>query len=104
MPVKVLGADGTGVDTDVIKAYVEVGLGIAVVAKLAYDAARDTNLRAVDASHLFESNLIQLDAVSCVSRVGIVGFLVVLQGSVEVLKVFRFARLAIFASALWAAV
>lgn len=47
-------------DTDVIKAYVEHGLGIAVVAKLAFDANRDKGLRAIDASHLFESNTIHL--------------------------------------------
>lgn len=47
-------------DTDVIKAYVEQGLGIAIVAKLAYDPARDRGLRALDASHLFEANTIYL--------------------------------------------
>jgi len=50
----------SAIDTDVIKAYVELGLGIAIIAKLAYDAARDTHLRAIDASHLFEPNTIQL--------------------------------------------
>jgi LysR family cys regulon transcriptional activator len=50
----------SAMDTDVIKAYVELGLGIAIIAKLAFDAARDTNLRAIDASHLFEPNTIQL--------------------------------------------
>ena len=47
-------------DTDVIKAYVERGLGIAVVAKLAFDADRDRELRAIDAGHLFEANTIHL--------------------------------------------
>lgn len=50
----------SAIDTDVIKAYVELGLGIAIIAKLAYDAARDTHLRAIDASHLFEPNTIRL--------------------------------------------
>ncbi|HYC49144.1 MAG TPA: LysR substrate-binding domain-containing protein [Burkholderiales bacterium] len=47
-------------DTDVIKAYVEQGLGIAIVASLAFDPARDRQLRAIDASHLFEPNTIYL--------------------------------------------
>lgn len=50
----------SSIDSDVIKAYVEVGLGIAIVATLAYDPARDTRLRAIDASHLFAPNVIYL--------------------------------------------
>ena len=50
----------SAIDTDVIKAYVEQGLGIAIVAKLAFDPARDRHLRAIDASHLFEPNTIHL--------------------------------------------
>ncbi len=48
------------IDTDVIKAYVEHGLGVAIVAKMAYDAKRDRSLRALDASRLFESNTVYL--------------------------------------------
>lgn len=48
----------SAIDTDVIKTYVECGLGIAIVAKMAFDPRRDRNLRAVDVSHLFESNMI----------------------------------------------
>lgn len=48
------------IDADVIKTYVEMGLGIAIVPSLAYDRKRDRNLRALDASHLFEPNTIQL--------------------------------------------
>jgi len=48
------------IDTDVIKAYVEHGLGVAIVAKMAYDAKRDRELRALDASRLFESNIVYL--------------------------------------------
>jgi LysR family cys regulon transcriptional activator len=44
----------TAVDADVIKSYVELGLGIGVIAKMAFDPARDTGLRMIDASHLFE--------------------------------------------------
>jgi LysR family cys regulon transcriptional activator len=44
----------TAVDADVIKSYVELGLGVGVIAKMAFDASRDTGLRMIDASHLFE--------------------------------------------------
>jgi LysR family cys regulon transcriptional activator len=47
-------------DSDVIKAYVELGLGVAIVANMAFDARRDRNLRAIDASHLFDSNTVYL--------------------------------------------
>jgi LysR family cys regulon transcriptional activator len=46
----------TAIDADVIKAYVELGLGVGVIASMAFDAKRDTGLRALDASHLFESS------------------------------------------------
>lgn len=44
----------TAIDADVIKTYVELGLGIGIVASLAFDPERDPNLRAIDAGHLFE--------------------------------------------------
>ncbi|MCX7135500.1 MAG: HTH-type transcriptional regulator CysB [Proteobacteria bacterium] len=46
----------TAIDSDVIKTYVALGLGIGIVAHMAYDPVRDTNLRALDASHLFEAS------------------------------------------------
>ena len=46
----------TAIDSDVIKTYVALGLGIGILANMAFDAARDTDLRAIDASHLFESS------------------------------------------------
>jgi len=48
------------IDADVIKAYVETGLGVGILAKMAFDAKRDLNLRAIDASHLFESSTTRL--------------------------------------------
>jgi LysR family cys regulon transcriptional activator len=45
-------------DVDVMKAYVKCGLGVAIVAGLAYNAREDRELRAIDARHLFESNKI----------------------------------------------
>jgi LysR family transcriptional regulator, cys regulon transcriptional activator len=44
----------TAIDADVIKTYVELGLGVGIVASMAYDPKRDHHLRAIDASHLFE--------------------------------------------------
>jgi LysR family cys regulon transcriptional activator len=44
----------TAIDSDVIKAYVEMGLGIGILAKMAYDPERDVGLALLDASHLFE--------------------------------------------------
>lgn len=43
----------TAIDADVIKTYVELGLGVGLLAAMAFDPARDTGLRAMDASHLF---------------------------------------------------
>ncbi|MDM0029266.1 CysB family HTH-type transcriptional regulator [Variovorax saccharolyticus] len=46
----------TAMDADVIKTYVELGLGVGIVAGIAYETERDTQLRAVDAGHLFGIN------------------------------------------------
>lgn len=46
----------TAIDADVIKAYVELGLGVGILAKIAFDPARDFGLRLVDASHLFAAS------------------------------------------------
>ncbi len=43
-------------DADVIKAYVEIGLGIGIIASMAFEARRDSQLRRLDADHLFEKN------------------------------------------------
>lgn len=43
----------TAIDSDVIKTYVEMGLGVGLLAKMAYDAERDKNLAMLDAAHLF---------------------------------------------------
>jgi LysR family cys regulon transcriptional activator len=47
-------------DSDVIKTYVELGLGVGILAKMAFDPKRDLHLRAIDASHLFESSTTRL--------------------------------------------
>jgi LysR family cys regulon transcriptional activator len=50
----------TALDADVIKTYVELGMGVGILAKMAFDAKRDAPLRAIDASHLFESSTTRL--------------------------------------------
>lgn len=44
----------TAIDADVIKTYVALGLGVGIIAKMAFDPVQDRNLRAIDAAHLFE--------------------------------------------------
>jgi LysR family cys regulon transcriptional activator len=46
----------TAIDADVIKTYVALGMGIGIIASIAFDADKDQELRALDASHLFEPN------------------------------------------------
>ncbi len=43
-------------DADVIKSYVELGLGIGIVAAMAFNPARDAGLRLLPAEHLFANN------------------------------------------------
>ena len=43
----------TALDADVIKTYVELGLGIGILAQMAFEPKRDKHLRSIDASHLF---------------------------------------------------
>ena len=43
----------TATDADVIKTYVRLGLGIGIVAHMAYDPTVDQDLVAIEASHLF---------------------------------------------------
>jgi LysR family cys regulon transcriptional activator len=50
----------TAIDSDVIKTYVELGLGVGIIAEMAFDPLRDTTLASVPASHLFEANTTRL--------------------------------------------
>lgn len=50
----------TAIDADVIKSYVELGMGVGIVARMAFDERRDRALRAIDASHLFETSTTRL--------------------------------------------
>ncbi|UTA49605.1 HTH-type transcriptional regulator CysB [Simiduia sp. 21SJ11W-1] len=46
----------TAADADVIKTYVRLGLGIGIIAKMAYNEEVDKDLVALDASHLFAAS------------------------------------------------
>jgi len=50
----------TAADADVIKTYVRLGLGIGIVAKMAWDADVDNDLVALDAGHLFEPSITRI--------------------------------------------
>lgn len=50
----------SAMDADVIKTYVELGMGVGIIAAIAHDEARDTALSAIDARHLFAVNLTRL--------------------------------------------
>ncbi|MBT8446504.1 MAG: HTH-type transcriptional regulator CysB [Gammaproteobacteria bacterium] len=50
----------TAVDADVIKTYVRLGLGIGILATLAYDPEVDSDLVALDASHLFDYSVTKI--------------------------------------------
>lgn len=43
----------TAVDAEVIKTYVQLGLGVGIIARMAYQPERDGELCALDAGHLF---------------------------------------------------
>ena len=47
----------TATDTDVIKTYVRLGLGIGIIAAMAYDPEIDRDLECIDAAHLFEESM-----------------------------------------------
>ena len=47
----------TATDADVIKTYVRLGLGIGIIAHMAYDPEADSDLVAIEAGHLFESSV-----------------------------------------------
>ena len=46
----------SAMDTDVLKAYVELGLGVGIIAAMAFDPKRNSSLRLIDAADLFEAN------------------------------------------------
>lgn len=52
----------TALDTDVIKAYVELGLGVGIIAPIGFNEQRDRGLRLLRAEHLF---------AQCTTRLGV---------------------------------
>ncbi|WP_323750832.1 HTH-type transcriptional regulator CysB [Marinobacter sp.] len=50
----------TAADADVIKTYVRLGLGVGIIASMAYDPKVDTDLVALDASKLFRPSVTRL--------------------------------------------
>ncbi len=50
----------SAMDADVIKTYVELGMGVGIVASVALDAERDRQLGILDAGHLFQINVTRL--------------------------------------------
>jgi LysR family cys regulon transcriptional activator len=50
----------TAIDSDVIKTYVGLGLGVGIIAEMAFDPLRDEALAAMSATHLFEGNTTRL--------------------------------------------
>lgn len=65
----------TALDSDVIKTYVRLGLGVGIIAQMAYEKDRDFDLVALDASHLFDPST---------TRIGL------RRGSVQRLTVYEF--------------
>lgn len=47
----------TATDADVIKTYVRLGLGIGIVAHMAYSPEEDSDLVSIEAAHLFDSSI-----------------------------------------------
>ena len=50
----------SAIDADVIKTYVALGLGVGIVASVAYDAEQDRKLVLIPAPHLFPANTTRL--------------------------------------------
>jgi len=50
----------SALDADVIKTYVELGMGVGIVASMAFDAVKDVGFEMLDASHLFAASTTRL--------------------------------------------
>jgi len=50
----------TALDSDVIKTYVELGMGVGIVAQMAYDPERDSAFEKLDVGHLFAPSTTRL--------------------------------------------
>ncbi len=50
----------TATDADVIKTYVRLGMGVGIIARMAYDLCQDQDLIRLDAGHLFATNITKI--------------------------------------------
>ncbi|MCB1739570.1 MAG: HTH-type transcriptional regulator CysB [Gammaproteobacteria bacterium] len=50
----------TATDADVLKNYVRLGFGVAVIARMCWTEADRTDLRMIDASHLFDASMVKI--------------------------------------------
>jgi LysR family cys regulon transcriptional activator len=50
----------SALDADVIKTYVELGLGVGILASMAFNPARDGGLRELESAHLFPQNVTRI--------------------------------------------
>jgi LysR family cys regulon transcriptional activator len=50
----------SALDADVIKTYVALGLGVGIIASMAYDPQRDDHLQLIKAPHLFPENVTRI--------------------------------------------
>lgn len=50
----------TATDADVIKTYIRLGMGVGIVARMAYDLRQDQDLVRLDADHLFAANVTKI--------------------------------------------
>lgn len=50
----------TAADAEVIKTYVQSGMGIGIIARMAFDQIQDSDLVALDAGHLFDNSVTSL--------------------------------------------
>ena len=50
----------TALDSDVIKTYVELGMGVGIIAQMAWDPTRDSAFEKLDAGHLFAPSTTRL--------------------------------------------
>ena len=50
----------TATDADVIKTYVRLGLGVGIIARMAYEPAQDSDLAVIDVGHLFAPSVTKI--------------------------------------------
>ncbi len=50
----------SALDADVIKTYVELGMGVGIIARMAFDPEKDAGFDLLDASHLFAASVTRL--------------------------------------------